>query len=316
MSSPQFPNLNIGLPPLQTPIIAGGGQAAGLPYQMRPTQPLPAGNLHQAWAGWFNQISKIISQVPTISDVAANMVATGGGAAVTDWTPDAWQRFIYFQTDTGVVYVSRILSNIWQWTYMAGAMTVATLADLPTGLGPADEGLIVYELEYFHAYQWDGSAWRFLPGDPGAGYIVATASGAPVGGLWALCDGSVVDVSQGDGTIAATSTPNLVSSGFGGNPPLLGGGGSGFQAASVPEWQTGAKTDDESAHTHNVTATVEVESGTGAFPAATGATSAGTAHSHNLSDANAKLKAPSDGADATHGGGMPDRYYLNWYMRQ
>ena len=53
-----------------------------------------------------------------------------------------------------------------------------------------------------------------------------------------------------------------------------------------------------------------------AYATATGNTGAGTAHSHTLSDANAKLKKPSDGADATHGGGMPDRFYLNWYMRQ
>jgi len=309
------PNINFGLAPLQSPITDGSAAQTGIPFQNRATNPIPAGVLNQAWQGWFNQLGKLVKQLPTISDVAANMVPTGGGAAVTDWTPDAWKQFVYFQTDTGLTYISMIVLDTWEWVYASGAATVALLADLPTTLGPNDEGAIYYELEYNHAYQWTGSAWRFLPGDPGAGYIVAGTT-APIGGAWALCDGTAVDVSQGDGTIASVTTPNLNTSGFSSGPVLIGGGGTGFQAATTPEWQAAAKTDDESTHTHAITATVEVQSGTGANPAATGNTGAGTAHSHTLSDANAKLKKPSDGADATHGGGMPDRFYLNWYMRQ
>ena len=309
------PNINVGLPPIQSPITAGQSGQNGVPFNMRPANPMPAGVLTSAWQGWFNQLGKLAAQLPTISGVAASMVPTGGGAATTDYTPDAWQRFIYYQTNTGLAYISRIVSNTWEWTYFAGAATVAALADLPTTLGVNDEGAIYYELEYNHAYQWSGSAWRFLPGDPGAGYIVAGTT-APIGGAWVLCDGAMADISQGDGTIASVTTPNLNSSGFSSGPVLIGGGGTGFQAATAPLWEAAAKTDNESAHTHPITAAVVVQSGAGSSPATTGNTGAGTAHSHTLSDANAKLKKPSDGADATHGGGMPDRFYLNWYMRQ
>jgi hypothetical protein len=309
------PNINIGIPPLQTPITAPTGDQSGIPFQQRTGSPIPAGVLTSSWSGWFNQLGKIISQLPTISGVAAEMVPTGGGAAVTDWTPDAWQRFIYYQTDTGLTYISRIVADTWVWAYMAGSATVAALADLPSTLGPNDEGAIYYELQYGHAYQWSGSAWRFLPGDPGAGYVVAGAT-APIGGAWVVCDGTAADISQGDGTIASVTTPNLMTSGYSGGPVLIGGGGGGFQGASAPEWDAAAKTDDESAHTHSITSSVVVQSGTGSSPAATGSTGAGTAHHHDLTDANAKLKKPSDAADATHGGGMPDRFYLTWYMRQ
>ena len=309
------PNINFGLAPLQSPITDGSGPQTGIPFQNRATNPVPAGVLNQAWQGWFNQLGKLVKQLPTISDVAANMVPTGGGAAVTDWTPDAWKQFAYYQTDTGLLYISMIVNDAWEWVYAAGAMTVALLSDLPTTFGPLDTGAIVYELEFLHAYQWTGSAWRFLPGDPGAGYIVATVSGAPIGGAWALCDGTAADISQGDGTKVSTTTPNLMTRGLSGGPVLIGGGGSGFQAATTPQWQTGAVTDNESTHTHPLT-NATVQSGSGATVAAAGSTGAGTAHNHGLSDANAKLKAPSDGSDATHGGGMPDRFYLEWYVRQ
>lgn len=311
------PNINFGLPPLQSPIIAGGGSVAGLPFQSRPERPLMAGNLHPAWFGWFNQISKLVGQLPTISDVAAAMVPVGGGALPTDWTPDAWQRFIYYQTDTGLLYISMIVSNVWTWVYLAGTVTVANPASLPSGLGPAETNLIAYELTYFHSYRWTGSAWTFAPGDPGAKYIVATPTAAPKGGKWQLCDGTAVQVSNGDGTTSSVTTPNLMTSGNSGGPSLLGAGAPlGFNASTPGSWQAAARTETESAHTHNVTASIVVQSGTGSTAAATGATGAGTAHSHVLNDTNALLKAPSDSTDATHGGGMPDRFYLQWYMRQ
>ena len=309
------PNISFGLPPLQTPITAGTGGQNGVPWNQRSANPLPAGVLTAAWSGWFNQLGALVKQLPTISAPAANMVPTGGGATPADWTPDAWKQFVYYQTDTGLIYISMIVVDTWYWVYAAGAITVAALADLPTTYGLQDTGVIAYDLEYAHAYQWSGTAWRFLPGDPGAGYIVAGIT-APIGGAWALCDGTAVDVCQGDGTVASVTTPNLNTGGFSGGPVVIGGGGSGFQAATAPSWEATAKTDNESAHTHAITATVTVQSGTGATPAATGNTGAGTAHQHNLSDANAKLKKPSDASDATHGGGMPDRFYLNWYMRQ
>lgn len=291
------PTVSFGFAPLQTPIST------------------PEGRLSTPWAAWVNQVGKLVKQAPTISNVASKMVPDSGGALATDYSPEAWKQWVYYQTDTGLVYISMIVSNTWQWHYAAGAVTVATLAALPATLTTLDTGLIAYETQYFHAYQWTGAVWRFLPGDPGAKYIVA-GEVAPKGGKWQLCDGTTVAVSNGDGTTTNVVTPNLNTGGYSGGPVLVGGGGTGFQGAAASSWQAAAKTDTEAAHTHPITATVTVQSGAGATPAATGNTGAGTSHSHNLSDANAKLKIPSDAADATHGGGMPDRYYLNWYMRQ
>lgn len=314
--SSQFPNLNIGIPPFQTPITVGGDNAFGVPFQNRPKEAVPAGQLHPAWFGWFNQVGRIVGQVPTISGLAAAMVPSGGGTATTDYTPDGWQRFVYYQTDTRLMYISMLVADLWEWVLVSSSVTVADLATmLALPVGPAEAGLIVFELEYFHTYEWTGTAWQFAPGDPGSKYIVAGVT-APLGGVWQLCDGTAVNVSQGDGTVASVTTPNLNTAGFSSGPVLIGGGGTGFQAATVPSWQAAAKTDNESAHTHPITAALVVQSGAGSSPAATGNTGAGTAHNHTLSDANALLKKPSDGTDATHGGGMPDRFYLNWYMRR
>jgi glycerol dehydrogenase-like iron-containing ADH family enzyme len=97
---------------------------------------------------------------------------------------------------------------------------------------------------------------------------------------------------------------------------MIGGFGTvGFNAASGSAWQTGAKTDTESSHILVITTSV-VQSGTGATGVGSNLTSGGSAHAHTLSDGNAPLKKPSDTVDATHGGMMPDRYYLKWYMRR
>lgn len=311
------PNISFGPAPIQTPITASGGDPFGVPFQNRPDKPLPAGNLHSAWSGWFNQLSKLVGQLPTISGLAASMVPVGGGALPTDWTPDAWQRFLYYQTDTGLLFISRVVANVWTWVYVAGTITVASPAALPAGLGVAQTNLIAYELTYFHSYRWTGTVWTFAPGDPGSKYIVATPTAAPKGGKWQLCDGSAVQVSNGDGTTTSVTTPNLMTSGNSGGPSVVGAGAPlGFNAAAPGKWQTTAKTETEAAHTHPITASVTVQAGIGASPAATGTTGAGSAHSHVLTDTNALLKAPSDSLDATHGGGMPDRFYMQWYMRQ
>jgi hypothetical protein len=295
------PNISPGTPPFQTPMTNGSF-------------------LSSAWFGFFNQVSRIIGQAPSISDTAAKMVPVGGGAAVTDYTPDSWARFVYYQTDTKDTYLSMLVANVWTWVRIAGGsrvVVVANLASLPGGLGAGDAGLLAFEKQFYHSYVWTGAAWQFAPGDPGSRYIVATASAAPLGGLWQLCDGTTVTVSQGDGTTANVTTPNLMTSGLSSGPVLIGGGGTlGYAASTVPTWQAGARTDTEAAHTHPVTATLTTAAIGAGSAVTTGNTGAGTAHSHNLSDANAKLKAPSDATDATHGGGMPDRFYLQWYMRR
>lgn len=312
---PVSPNITFGLPPLGTPITAPTGDQSGVPYQQRVTNPIPAGVLTAPWSGWFNQLGVLVKQAPTISDLAVNMVETGAGTSPTQWTPDAWKQFIYVQTNTHLVYVSRIFNDEWVWAYLAGFIAVNDPSLLPSGLGPKDAGLIAYDNMYLHAYRWSGAAWSFLPGDPGSRYIVASSLGAPFGGSWALCDGTNTNISVGDGTVVSVTTPNLMTPGNASGPTLIGGGTVGFHAATTPSWQTGARTETEALHTHNV-AGVVVQSGTGSTVGASGATGAGTAHSHTLIDTNAKLKAPSDSSDATHGGGMPDRYFLEWYMRK
>lgn len=169
------------------------------------------------------------------------------------------------------------------------------------------------------------SAWLFAPGDDGSGWMVAFYTGwtPKRGGLWALSDGSAVNIAQQDGTVLSVTTMDMCSAArlIGGDPT-----GSGFVLGKVATWQGGAKTDTESAHTHPVAITSQVETadaswtlaaGGTTIPAAphahavTGNTGAGTAHQHNLSNTNAKLNIPDD-----TNGGLGDHVYLQWFIRR
>lgn len=208
------------------------------------------------------------------------------------------------------------------WWYESGQLT-CLLADLPTDLGLQDVGFLAFAADYQHAYQWR-NYWDFAPGDPGSGYIVATAGSAPTGGLWALCDGSTVGIATGAGGTQVVTTPDLT-----GNVFLKGGSYSGVNPASRATWEDSAKTATEAAHTHGVgtygvsvgddSAAVNTYLGTDTNCAASphghsasmsGASGAGSAHYHTLG-ADAQLKVPNE-----TNGGLPKNIALTWYIRR
>lgn len=204
-----------------------------------------------------------------------------------------------------------------KWQYISGQYTAA-LSSVPTDLGPYDDGLIFFDTTYGHSLRWTESAlaFQFAPGDPGSGYVVAQASiTSGVLPFYALCDGSTVTVSNGDGTTRSVVTPPLT-----GGPFLIGWTATGTQqAATRATWEAGAITEDESAHTHPVPlpssnlGDVNQDPPTNPFfgvAAGTVISSAGSAHHHGLADANAQLKVPSEA-----NGGLPLRIRVAWYIR-
>jgi len=202
--------------------------------------------------------------------------------------------------------------NILKWLRLQSVVYYGTLNpdEKPTGLTAADDGVIFVATDYGHRYRWNGTLldWEWDYAENGADYIVA---GVPSGGLWQLCDGSIVDVAQSDGTLVSTTVPDMVT-----DAPMIQGNSTtlGQQAATRATWETGAKTETESAHTHSVTVLAGGDFEAGAFPAVTEQTvtsGAGSAHYHDLDDANAQLKKFSE-AD----GGMPLRIPVSWYYRR
>jgi hypothetical protein len=89
-----------------------------------------------------------------------------------------------------------------------------TLAQQPTGLGVGDAGALYMVLApYNHLCRWDGSAWRFAPGDCGNGFFHHCAF-APQEPGWLLCNGGAGDYLVMGGatiTVQAFTTPNLAS---------------------------------------------------------------------------------------------------------
>lgn len=209
---------------------------------------------------------------------------------------------------SGVAYTMK--SGAWQ--YAAGQFTVTqtSIPGVATRCGTYDVGLIVYSSDYAHSYQWQGTGFTFAPGDPGSGFIVIVEGGLD-GGEWALCDGSTVSLARSGGGVAAYPTPNFTTD------ALIQGGGSGHKVATRATWESTAKTEDESTHTHDVTITSDhtppgptPPDFTFAVPG-TYTTTAGTAHHHTLNDADAQLKKFSE-AD----GGMPERFGTSFYVRR
>lgn len=239
---------------------------------------------------------------------------------------------LWFETDrNGIEYQVRLVAKNPTWVYAAGEMRVATLAGLPADLGVNDTGFLAHDIQYEHSYRWTGTVWAFGPEDDHlAGQCTFSANGnAPLGGIWQVCDGSAVPVSQGDGTVANITTPVLSGDTF-----LMGGGPSAVRGATSPKWDAAAVTDDELLHTHQVTivsgatgiesSDVTIHDGGGAAIGAAGinhshnnnaaqtvTSGVGTAHHHKLTNANAVLKPPS-----IANSGLPQNIGLVFFMRQ
>lgn len=254
-------------------------------------------------------------------DIFANIPGRTGSANAVPSSGES--GLLFYATDTKILW----RWNGTKWQYLAGTekCTQSTIPDLialsPGGLWLVDE-YRAWTVDHEHAYQYDfGSLiWRFAPGDAGTRWIIAVPSNvAPYGGVWGPCDGGSVTIaidsfaSGGSSTLAVT-TQVLNQSGsepvaiFGSNSP------SAVIAATAgaidPAHQ---QTSDElSNHAHAIVMTVEVQSGTGAFPAATGFTDVENAvHQHDLvTSADVQLLPPSVG-----NGGLPKHISLQWWMR-
>lgn len=245
--------------------------------------------------------------------------------------------YFWDQNRTVMVQGSNSNNNL-VFGYRWGAYTAA-IASVPGNLTTLDAGFLFYASDYLHAYEWSGNAWNFAPGDPGSAYIVAAGGTAPRGGLWAICDGSGVNVATAAAAVSSVTTPDLSNNVF-----IRGGSPGARQNETTPTWAAGAKTDgsnnlmtdDESAHTHNIqslligvvigvdfdpgNSNASLSANFGTASAVSANTNNGTPHnhnivpnphSHNLSNSNAVLNKPSE-----NNGGLPLRINLAWYMRR
>ncbi len=168
------------------------------------------------------------------------------------------------------------------------------LANIPAGFNAGDDGRTFEATDYRHTWRWDGPAlrWRFAAGDGSGQVVIAKPDGtAPDGGLWALCDGSVVGISRDDGTITNFTTQNLTGGVF-----IKGDVIAAQQVATAPTWQAGAATD--------------ADGGSGqAVQSGSGVTVAAHPHAHTLTAA--KLNPPSEA-----NGGLPLRVGVAFWIRR
>ena len=166
-----------------------------------------------SWVAFFNALYQRARKSPTILDTAAAMLATAG--SVKNYSASANFGLFYFQIDTGVTYVSRLVTiagvQVPAWVYFAGQMA-KTQATLPTS-GVNDKGLSVYVTDYNHTLVWSGTAWGWAPGENGSGFIEAFFVDPLPGVGWALCDGSAVQYLKADGTLGTVTLPNFTASG-------------------------------------------------------------------------------------------------------
>ena len=223
------------------------------------------------------------------------------------------------------------------WFYATGMYTNG-LASIPADLDVTDANYCFGSNDYNHSYIWNGTAWNFSPGDPGSAFIVGSVS-PPLGGPWALCDGSTTVCATGNGSTTSVITANLTGDVF-----LKGGTPGNVQPANAATWDANSTTDSQNLNTANESSHTHALSGSGGLVVdsisfnpgnsnaslnfTTGSVVASidpttgpgsphnhainpNPHSHNLSNNNAKLNAPSE-----NNGGLPLRIALSWYMRR
>lgn len=204
-----------------------------------------------------------------------------------------------------------------------------TLAEQPTGLGPANDGLLYFVTDYSSLVIWDGSAgvWQMAPGAVPPGKIDLFTVAPPSSAGYVLCNGAATSYLSGFGTATLTSTnitlPDLTTTGayletagaYTGTPVAASGGGlTGSTATgSTGTGSTGTgTTGNESAHTHSFSATTSIPTATVLTDIAPGAvsqdafdhvhtvsgtTGAGSSHSHSVPSLSVpSLSIPALGA--------------------
>jgi len=88
-----------------------------------------------------------------------------------------------------------------------------TQAQLPANLQNVDAGYLYRVTDFSHFLQWTGAAWTWAPGELGSGYVVLFPNGAPnpITG-WHLCDGSMQNQLNADGTITSVNVGTIANS--------------------------------------------------------------------------------------------------------
>jgi hypothetical protein len=232
----------------------------------------------------------------------------------------------FFETDRHVSYIVKSANNNQEWGYSDGLMPVVpnnnnTALTLPADLGTYDDEFVATDSTFGHQFQWSGNnnTWGFLPGTVESGELGFFGPFLPNLNHWAAMNGANTTMVSGNGAISSYSTSNWTDNNTGAAfiQSIASGNYTGnFANATPPTWNNNAKTDTENAHTHNVNLAVSLVPVTASgnsnavFPTSY-TTGPGTAHSHNLSNNNAALNAPSEANN-----GLPKRLGLIIYIRR
>lgn len=187
------------------------------PKNIRPRFPVAApisgqsGQLTPNAVTFIHSLSDLIAFGPVIEDTHANRENTN-----RNLTPFYGQgefgRYLFYETDTGLVYLSIFNSSAgaWQWQYLTGTFSVlqANLSTFASSLGTADTGTLVYVSDYGHILQWTGSAWQRGPGDNEHSDSFHFFASAPTDPGWHICDGSTQNYLQYTGTLGSRTLPS------------------------------------------------------------------------------------------------------------
>jgi hypothetical protein len=247
------------------------------------------------WVSLFQWILNIGTRIYLEGTHAERVSPTDPKYDPANFRPGTW----FWETDRTVLYQVRVVpvvpatvppTSAPQWVYVTGTMRGLAVTDKPTDLGAYDAGFLFYAADYAHTWRWTGSTWQYAPGDRASGEIAWFTVDPGTG--WALCNGTSTFRTLGNATTSAITTPNLITA--------YAKGAAAYSPTVVPASGSvaGGTTDPESGHTHGVGTFTTVADGVQTFAAQagtssyvntpshkhaiTGASGAGSAHSHTL----------------------------------
>jgi hypothetical protein len=234
----------------------------------------------------------------------------------------------YFENDRNVNYIVRVGNNNQVWGFAGGFMPVIPVANnselnLPSDLGIYDDGFGATDETFGHTFRWFGSnnanGWDWWPGTIESGTLGWFGPFSANTNHWAAMTGANTTIVSNTGSISPYTTLNWTDNNTGAafiQSVASGNYNGNIIAATAPTWKSGANTDTENSHTHNVNLNVSnvpvtaTGNSQAVFPT-NYTTGPGTAHSHNLSNNNATMNAPSEANN-----GLPKRLGLIIYIRR
>lgn len=151
---------------------------------------------------------------------------------------------VFWATDATVGYTVQEVSTVNTWVYAWGTNFLGDITLLPT-LTTTDAGFKLYDVNWDHTWQWDGTAWHYQPDEPSEpGDVKWRASTAtPLKNGWQVCDGSTVTATQDDATTTSVTVPNLFGQYAAG---IAAGSYTGTQIPAVAPVATGGAVDPTS----------------------------------------------------------------------